>query len=762
MKSSLHSRILPALGTAVVCGSAWAGNIPQYDFQQIPSDFQFLQGATAVSNVFHEADEMLFAGDRQYLNPYTGEGFQIGFDFRYGGRTFNQFAIQNNGAILLGHDQVAFRGYSNLLFQSSFADTDNYFYTGMLPIMFGIKDGQLSYKTQGEAGSRTLTVEFAHMKLREPSTRGQATYSMQIVLHEADGTVDLNFLEEETGYANTGLYAGISGWGAQDRVLLTSPGLGEPISVSTLTGGDMTYPDSYISWRFDDELGYDHDDPYSYTLRFTPTGSEGFSCAAPTALGASQTGDVLTVSCDRPADAPATMILYSEQPFGADELPAEGVSYQVADAAGQYVTMFGNATLIYYGNDDRPTARVKDMQPSQAYYVKAFGVNGYPSYSTSTASLLEGYASHAAPTAFAAQGAGQTIHLSWNCPDQVMIAAATERVMTANEGPNGVFGNPLSTMTAGDAIPGGGSVIYVGPADEFDFQCEPNRLYFFRAWTLKDGRLSSTAANVRGISEPSLPYAPSIETQTLYETPMGWTSQTSNSDQATNTNFIVRLRGAEDEESAVAGISTSGSTAALISPTIPFAEGSVLSFEWAMETARDTYDPNQMVTLPEGNDPGVFGMGHSLKVSCGNRGTENLLYETDEYTGSMTPVPTDPDTNISGTSQWLPVSVALPEDRTQGRISFRFSTESFSILYLRNVEVSAGSGAAAERISFEADSITAGKGLITLTSALGGHYEVVSTDGRTVASLTLEAGQTAAVSLPAGIYIAGGRKMAVK
>ncbi len=453
--------------------------------------------------------------------------------------------------------------------------------------------------------------------------------------------------------------------------------------------------------------------------------------------------------------------MISEKPIL--EYPEQGVSYPVKNDEGEYITTFGDATLIYYSNDENPTAEFKDIKPSTQYYVKAFGVNGYPSYCYDKAAELEFLSSHPAPYILQATSAKDAINLKILGDDPVIIAATTDRVMATEEGATGIFGQPEAACNVGDEIEGGGRVIFVGDPCEFAYtDAEPNRQIFFRAWSLRNDVVSQTFINATGVTEPSMPYEPQLELYTLYEAPLNWISQTTHTGTTVTTIFMPRMRGANEEQPAVGGVSASGTKATLISPALNYGKNAELSFEWAMETTRDVSQiVDQMVVLPEGNEPGTFGAGHSFEVKCGKRGTENDLFKATEYTGTMTPSPNDPDHYISGTSEFLPVKVNLPEDEN-ARITFTFSTEGFSTLYLRNIKVTGEAGILEVFTPGNEDVISAGEGCVTIISANGGVYDVVALDGRTIARENIPAGEGRVIALGSGMYIVAGQKVLVK
>ena len=198
--------------------------------------------------------------------------------------------------------------------------------------------------------------------------------------------------------------------------------------------------------------------------------------------------------------------------------------------------------------------------------------------------------------------------------------------------------------------------------------------------------------------------------------PLEWVGQTGNTDGTLSANFIPRMRGEEETEPAVGGVST-GTETSLTSPQIPFGEEATLRFEWSLETVRDYEDVgDSMVQLPTGNEPGIFGAGHSFDVTLSSRGKDTQLYSANEYHGTMTPTPGDPDKFIDGTSTWVPVEVTIPENIAAGKLKFRFSTQKYSILYMRNISVDSKSGVADVLAPGMLDMICGGSGCVTLLS----------------------------------------------
>lgn len=65
-------------------------------------------------------------------------------------------------------------------------------------------------------------------------------------------------------------------------------------------------------------------------------------------------------------------------------------------------------------------------------------------------------------------------------------------------------------------------------------------------------------------------------------------------------------------------------------------------------------------------------------------------------------------------------------------------------------------------VTSEGNGITAGKGYISITALTGGNYNIVTLAGQKVGGLSLRAGDTRTVAVPAGMYIVNGTKVIVR
>ena len=128
-------RRLIALSALTLPMLAMAGNIPQYKVSKGGPPYTEISDGTALAMTFN-GNAVLFANGRMYSDSEVSqEGFPIGFDFRLGGRIFDQFAVDNYGNLYLGTDKVN-------------VGTDA-FRVGMSTISYGLYKATVSYKTEG-------------------------------------------------------------------------------------------------------------------------------------------------------------------------------------------------------------------------------------------------------------------------------------------------------------------------------------------------------------------------------------------------------------------------------------------------------------------------------------------------------------------------------------------------------------------------------------------------------------------------------------
>jgi len=775
--------------------SALAGNVPQYSFSRTNKAFEPITDAIQVPATYSTGAYLYAPGGVKTNLSYNGDGFDIGFDFKFAGQIMNKFAIIDNGALIFGKDKIESRGYlGNLFGDAHIYGADNSFYVGMIPISFGIMSGEntkISYKVSGGEGNHVLIVEFSNMILNENSSVNNCgRYSLQIKCYEADGRIDFHFAELDTVRSKGfGFATGINGWERTDRLILTSKGVAsDDISEVDPSIGNANIGsgnESFVNWDSDDIYWSDLEDseleegernkPYEVVISLTPEADKNAPVSAPGKLMFSQEKNSVTVSCKRGEDAKATMMLYSYEPMTDAELPVDGETYRVYDDKGPdervYPTTIGNATLMYYDRGETPSFTINDVPEGKTIYVRALSVNGTPVYNRENMTEEVFVTSHAAPRNFYSKASedSRTISMEWESqfPD-VIIAVTDERVAKLNDGNGGVFGRPEASVSVGDELEGGGKVIYVGNSTSFDYtEARPNRLHFLRIWSVKDGKVSSTYADLKAVPAASLPFEPEVEDWTLNERPLGWTSMAEDENPNTTTYFCPRVRDYAGDN-ALTGISANGAKVTLITPKLNMTEPCRLTFEWAMETvlpASAVEDPTEpsdpgsgpVVELPQGNKPGEFGDGHSMKIYSGRQ----LVAEINSYSGTMTA--SDQGGYYDGSATWIPAEYEIP-NTGNNPIRFEFTTAETSYLSLRKILVSSASGVDNVGPLSDAGEIEAfgGDGHIVLKASADASVSIFSVDGRIIDTVIMSAGETVMMPLDKGVYVVSGKKVLVK
>ncbi|MBD5203811.1 MAG: hypothetical protein HDS82_02920 [Bacteroidales bacterium] len=786
-------RILKAMAIAASLatpGLMMAGNVPQYTIGRVYTTgedaplgegWDFFDDGTVISTANRQNFEpsvFIFADGTESVNGYRGPGFPIGFDFRIGGHIVDQFAVSSNAMIQLGKGEVDYRGNNIALIARPEGEMYTYespFQIDMAPIMAGATKGTISYKTIGDEGKRICIVQWRSMLINEISAtvdRQKARFSLQMRLYEEDGRVEMAFLGEQSPRSSNGFYTGIHGWDNNDQLIVASDpregqeyGITNRLVAKDLYNVNMLEKDTYIVWSPED------DDDESFVLTFYPPSDTPAPSAAPVDLKAMQTSDYITVTGKKAEGADATLIVYSNSPFTDADLPADGTSYRVYSNNGEFASIIGNSTVIYYRNEDEFEVTIPEVEPDNTFYIRAYSVNGYPNYNKENVAETSVVTTQLPPTGFFSETREDGANLHWTSDFPVIVAVTTEIPRQYFESYQGVFGQPAADVEVGDEIPGGGKVIYVGDASECfvdNSMLKPNFPNMFRIWNVKEDVVSSTANNTYAIPEITLPYQPEVETWPYALLPVGFeTSDETN-------GWTPRFRDYDSAQS-LNGLFASSSKAGypvsltLTTPEIPFVKGPVkLEFEWALETERDPApadpsNPNSPL-LPRGREPGWFGEvpggDPGLHIACGPKGMTKVVETIDKYDGTM--VAFQDEGYYDGSAEWMPVSVELGDLSGMNVISFTGSCEKNTLIYLRKISVTQTTGVDEIAPASAGLTVTAISGGISVKAENACDVDIYNILGVRVASLSLSEGETAEAQLPSGVYVAGGVKVVVR
>lgn len=750
-----------------------AGNIPQYKVgYENAEEFVRLENPTVVNSTFIKK-ALLFPDGKEHNDmAYKGPGFPIGFTFRLGGQDFTQFAIDNMGAIYLGteEDGIVYRGQNSMMFTKALPrdlDLADEFYLGMIiggvlqefksaDKTLGKLKPQVGYSLLGEEGDRVLVVEYLNMAPEGEKASKAAHYDLQLRLYEADNHFEIAFNEVVSPEKNYAFRTGIRGFEIEDGLLITSRSLGQEPKISTYRYGEWDIPNSEALWTVRWNGADDYDNYYKPVYSFYPETDPTAPENAPADFEVRQEESSAFVTLKRAEGADATVVLYSESPFTEADLPTDGKTFRSQGKFGDFVTTIGNATVLYYGSTEEIEIEIPGIQNSKDYYFAALSANGYPAFNKDNMATALLSTAQAAPSRLSAVATGaNSIKLAWEAEDPVIIAVTDTFTNLKNEAYAGLFGRPEADVKVGDEIPGGGKVIYVGDASEFEWTDAPsNGLNYFGAWTVREGRVSALCTSAHASVPAAVPYEAYLERYPSYVIPDIFQTSVKN---AENLEVVSR---AGDNIRALRLQLLSGEPIEFYLPEIDLSGGETeLSFDYAMETDRGVAMGDGGVEIPLGYEAGKFGSG-ALEVKISDADGIRVVEEIKDYPGSM-------DSNgdggfISGSSTFEPAVVKLGEGKANSRVGIKAQADVFSLLYLKNVKITRVGEAGVEDVTANLGMVKGGVGELLVTSPVAETLNVYSIDGRAVAKVAVEAGETISISVAPGIYIVKGIKVVVK
>lgn len=693
--------LFTAAACALMTGAslpALAGNMPQYMFSAEKGTYTPIQGGITIPCSWSVGTYYVLPGGGENPNDCESDGWDLGMTFRFGGQEFDRFIVTNQGRLILGKGTV---------------NTETAFTVNFSNVMHGLASGKITYKVDGTPGNRIFTLQYADCVTAE-TTKFKGEYNLQIKLYEADQKVETVFDQIEAPWANgMGFNLGIVGWNDDDVLRIHGRSL---LLFDTLETGkglpNMLYGDTYVRW--DNQ----YEDPFTVKYTFTPDLSTVVPAGSPSGLQLKQTGSTINVTCERDEEAPATVILWSNQPFTSSDYPTDGVTFNAGET-----TVFGNAHAVYYGDDETISVDIEGVSPNTDYYVQAISVSGYPMYNTANPIEAMYHTTQAAPTMLSVTPIDATqLKIRLRAADPVIVAQTTQVERGFEHGYLGVFGRPEAEMTEGDIIDGGGQVIYAGDVQELTVTVEKNQLNYFRAWTVKDGIVSATHIDGAGVPEASLPYKPGVENYPLGLALLGW--------DATSGQFLPYTM-MYNKVDALRAYSVNGARLELTSPVLDLSKPTKLTCQFALETERGADASG--VNL--GTEPGRFGPDGYLKVMV--NGVEYGM--VNQYNGTM--VSNGLDGYETGSNTFQEFTVELPAIG-EASVSFVYRADTSSYLWLRDIEVYDPNDVGVGTISEDEKALDFTQPVYTVTG--------------------MRVRAASASELPFGLYIVGGRKVIIK
>ncbi|MDR1762613.1 MAG: fibronectin type III domain-containing protein [Dysgonamonadaceae bacterium] len=529
-------RITSILIAALLFAVHTKAQINSYSFTNTTGTYSEISGGTVVySGAAQSADTLslenyAFASGKTVIDEVADvSGFPIGFDFSFGSTVFNSFAVNPNGFIYLGNgtfkvDAVNVGGNPSPAVLSD----DGRFTEGAINLLgfsrtsgnatatIATRNTEISYLLSGADGSRTLTVQFKKITLLMGSTDSYQDVDFQLKLYQADNRVEFIFNNFSCSngniiWAEAGLKGNVQG---NTKYVSISQNSNWNTATAGVTGNvslrNVTVPDGL-------------------TFSFTPPPA----CATPTVkpadlvLTATSTSISGTFTGSTDADKHLVMIAKNISMIGTKDKPTDNVVYNLGD------TINSKWKVIY--SDSGNSFKVDDLDGSTNYTILIFAFNDAclngPKYFATSAGRVQGNATTlpALPELSLVENGFEAVKLAAtanSAGDEVIIAKNVGQWAIDNNNNqlnDGLFGTPTSDLSVGDAITGGGTVIYKGAASEITASgLTPNTLTNFAAWSYKGESVSSTVSKVNVLTWGILPYVLDFGQFKPYDIPEGW------------------------------------------------------------------------------------------------------------------------------------------------------------------------------------------------------------------------------------------------
>ncbi len=474
-----------------------------------------LQGYTGadLKGLMFDAD-----GNAEFNAVEDAKGFPIGFEFSYNSQKMTHFLIGSDMMIQLSPTEtistVAHLNRIPLFTTDGIHDV-----IGIIPRegVWGLDDTQISYWLEGTEGYRALVIEYKNIDFGNGGgwgTEGEfcgAKATVQFRLFEQSGNIEMQ----------------VKGMKPAD------PGRSNFFRIGILGDSNdfvqvQSWDGTVISAR-DNSISYNADKYPVDGMVYTFVAPE--PCVSPTVSGSAlqlaSTTDQITGTFEIGNGDHYIVLATTDETLS--ERPADMTKYKADD-------VIGNAKVIavvdrgeFYG--------VQGMeQGTYNVFVIAFNsacMDG-PLYCNE---FIKGTIAlkPAKPAALAVADADKnTIKLSATDSGAQMVIAITDvQALSQWDEPLGVglFGTPAGNYNVGDAIEGGGKVVYVGNTNDAINVSElaAGKVYFFRAWSTDgNGGYSSEWLDINAMTAAELPWEPALEGTGPSEVPLGWTS---NSDE---------------------------------------------------------------------------------------------------------------------------------------------------------------------------------------------------------------------------------------
>ena len=440
---------------------------------------------------------MIDADGNLEFNAVEGaKGFPIGFEFRYNSQKMTHFLIGSDLEVQLSPTEtISTVVHQNIV--TAFTTEGIHDVIGMFPRegVWGLDDTQISYWTEGTEGYRALVIEYKNIDFGNGGgwgTSGEfcgAKATIQYRLYEQSGNIEMKVKGmKPTDPSNYNFFRiGILG-DSKDFV-----------QVQSWDGTVVSARDNSISYKTDKYPV----DGMVYTFQAPE------ACVSPTVSGSdlvlASTSDQITGTFNIGNGDHYLVLATTEAELS--EKPADQTKYKVGD-------VIGNAKVIAIADQGEFYGAQGMEQGTYNVFVIAFNslcMDG-PLYCNEAISaniaLKPGK-----PAALAVADADKNamkLQATDNGSQMVIAMTDVQEYNSADQALGvGLFGTPTGSYNVGDAIEGGGKVIYVGnTSDAIDVtELEAGKAYFYRAWSTDgNGGYSSEWLDASALTAAELPW----------------------------------------------------------------------------------------------------------------------------------------------------------------------------------------------------------------------------------------------------------------
>lgn len=616
MQKRMKRRLYSAVAAMLMALAATAQVTTAYDVSGSIGPYTEISGGTAIGLLpeGEALNETVLDGEGHAIAKDTVvTGMPIGFDFKFNNQAMNRFAIGANGYLLLGRDRVEVNNSARNAFNlMSNDDVSNALGAVSRGKACRIDGTEISYRTDGQAPNRTLTVQYKNLGIDVGNWDPiYVTVQLQIRLHE-DGRAEMVFSNWRPDNEDMPTYYSM-------KVFLKGDGddrlqLGGSYTDFTLSTGDGTS----MTWNNDNYPA----DGQTYT--FTPPADCEKPAAQPTGLTLQSYSTRVEGSFTPAAGADHYLVLVTDGQ-SMDEMPADGVQYAAGDS-------IGNALVVAY--DTLTAFSTPDVLSGAGQYtVCVMAANSLcmygPKYLTETPLQATTTTLPDAPASVTAEASdidAMTVGIRANANgDRVLVAMTTEPTFDQFQQITGIgaFGTPTGNLAAGDEIEGGGTVVYAGEArDGISVTgLNPNTPYYLMAWSIgPDGQCSSTSATATTATGGEVPYSPDFSKMQQNVAPMGWQTDEDgfNLGQEYNGPYNISCRVMQADH-------TNGVEHSITSPWIKLADGSnrvlmdvnMTCYQGRVNAPYNNWEANDTVLVQVSADgeqfTTIYGMGPATR-----------------------------------------------------------------------------------------------------------------------------------------------------